>query len=371
MLDLWRALWRGDRASSDTAMLGEHRVAQSRVLLTAVPTVLGLLVLVADPGNASYRGAVPVNLFCLAAAMLFLYWTRTGVRPLWLAYTTTIWDVSLVSALHAVELWQGLASTAVNGRVTFSGYFLAMVGTCVRWDRRLPLVVGGLAALQYALIAWWAARVWQATPATDVAAYGLYDAGVQVERVVTLVLFAFICRAIVGWAIDLRHSAVHDVLTGLLNRRTFEERLRDELLTAGRTGLPLSVAMLDVDHFKQVNDRHGHAAGDLALQAVAQSVRQAVRRTDLVARWGGEEFALVLPVTALPEATAKVEAIRIALAGLAIPVGRGVDVRLTVSGGVACAPADGTSIDALIGAADARLFEAKGRGRNQVIAGAA
>lgn len=349
-------------------MLGEHRVAQSRVLLTGTLTALGVLVLAFDPGNAGYRDGVPVNLFCLGVALLFLYATRQGVRPLWLAYTTTLWDVSLISALHGVELWQGHASTAVNGRVTFLGYFLALVGTCVRWDRKLPLVVGGVAAAQYGAIAWGAARGWAQTPADDIAAYGAFDAGVQVERIVTLLLFAVVCRSIVNWAIDLRHSAVHDVLTGLLNRRTFEERLHDELLTATRNGQPLAVAMIDVDHFKQVNDRHGHAAGDRALQAVAAVLRASVRRTDLVARWGGEEFAIVFPGTSAVEASSKVEAIRLDVARTPITVGREQTVQLTVSAGVASAPLDGQSGSIVTAAADARLFDAKRLGRNRTIA---
>lgn len=352
-------------------MLGEHRVAQSRVLLVGTLTVVGLLVVALDPASTDYRDAVPANLFCLATALLFLYLTRKGVRPLWLAYTTTLWDVSLVSALHAVELWQGLASTAVNGRVTFLGYFLALVGTCVRWERRLPLAAGGLAAVQYGAIAWGAARRWADTPAENIAAYGAFDAGVQVERIVTLLLFAVVCRSIVDWAIELRHSAVHDVLTGLLNRRTFEERLHDELLTAARTSRPLSVAMIDVDHFKQVNDRHGHEAGDRALQAVAATLRRAVRRTDLVARWGGEEFAVVFPGTSLAEAAAKVDAMRDEIAGTPIAIGREVGVPLTVSAGVACAPEDGADAASITGAADARLFDAKRRGRNRTMAATA
>lgn len=349
-------------------MLGEHRVAQSRVLLVGTLTVVGLLVVAFEPSNTGYRDAVPVNLFCLAVALVFLYWTRRGVRPLWLAYTTTLWDVSLISALHAVELWQGFASTAVNGRVTFLGYFLALVGTCVRWDRRLPLAAGGLAAAQYGAIAWGAARRWAETPASNIAAYGAFDAGVQVERIVTLLLFAVVCRSIVGWAIELRHSAVHDVLTGLLNRRTFEERLHDELLTARRTSRPLAVAMIDVDHFKQVNDRHGHEAGDRVLQAVAATLRRTVRRTDLVARWGGEEFALVFPGTSIAEASAKVEAMREEIARAPIAIGRDRGVSLTVSAGVACAPADGADAGSVTGAADTRLFDAKRQGRNRTIA---
>lgn len=363
----WRDVWRGDRGSSDMAMLGEHRVAQSRVLLVGTLTLLGLLVFGAQPGNDGYRQAVPVNLFCLAAALVFLWLTRRGTRPTWLAYTTSLWDVSVVSLLHVVELTQGLSSTAANGRVTFLGYFLALVGTCVRWDRRLPLLVGGVAAAQYAGIAAWSAATWAQAPPSDIAAYGAFDAGVQVERIVTLLLFAVICRSIVGWALELRESAVVDALTGLLNRRTFEARLHDAVLAASRTGAPLTVAMVDIDLFKRVNDEHGHAAGDVALRAVAHTIRNAVRRTDLVARWGGEEFAVVFPDTPLAESAQKVERMREALSDTAIGLPGGVQVHLTVSAGLACTAIDGTEPGPLTQVADGRLFEAKRAGRNRVV----
>ncbi len=363
----WRDVWRGDRGSSDMAMLGEHRVAQSRVLLVGSPTLLGLLVLGAQPGNAGYRQAVPVNLFCLAAALVFLWLTRRGKRPTWLAYTTSLWDVSLVSLLHVVELTQGLASTAANGRVTFFGYFPALVGTCVRWDRRLPLLIGAVAAAQYAGIAAWSAAIWEQAPPTDIAAYGAFDAGVQVERIVTLLLFGLVCRSIVDWALELRESAVVDALTGLLNRRTFEARLHDAVLAAIRTCAPLTVARVDVDLFKRVNDEHGHAAGDVALRSVAHTIRNAVRRTDLVARWGGEECAIVLPDTPLTESALKVERMREALSAEATRLPGGAQVRLTVSAGLACTSVDGTEPGLLTQAADGRLCAAKRAGRNRVV----
>lgn len=367
LVERCRDLWRGDPVSSDMAMLGEHRVAQSRTLLVGVLTVLGLLVLAAEPGNVGYRRAVPVNLFCLTAALVFLWRTRRGIRPVWLAYTTSLWDVSLVSLLHVVELTQGLASTAANGRVTFLGYFLALAGTCVRWDTRLPLLVGAVAAAQYAGIAAWSAAIWDHAPAGDIAAYGTFDAGVQAERVVTLLLFALICRSIVTWALELRESAVHDALTGLLNRRTFEARLHDALLTAARVGSPLTMAMVDVDHFKRVNDEHGHAAGDVALRSVARAIRDAVRRTDLVARWGGEEFAIAFPDTPLAEAALKVERMRDALSGMAIRLPGPAEVRLTVSAGLACTAHEGTEPGRVTHTADGRLYAAKRAGRNRVV----
>src|SRR5690606_22654684 len=108
----------------------------------------------------------------------------------------------------------------------------------------------------------------------------------------------------------LRHTANHDFLTGLPNRGAFMSKAKDLIATADRSARPLTVAMMDVDHFKRVNDHHGHAAGDRALVRLAEVVSTAVRPTDLVGRTGGEEFALVLPDTTLEEAAAIAEDLR-------------------------------------------------------------
>lgn len=360
-------VWRGDRDASDLAMQSEHRVARVRVLLIGLLTVLGLVVVWQDPANAEYRRAVPINLTCLALALVVLHATRRGERPAWLAMATAIGDVTLVSFLHYLDVAQGHPAAAVNGRVTFLGYFLALVGTCIRWDRRVPLLAGGVAAAQYgALVAWGASR-WPATPTADVLQYGQFDWGVQVERVVTLLLFAGMCAGIAQWSVRLRDHATTDPLTGLMNRRTFEERLRDELLRAARRGTPLSVVMIDADHFKQVNDAHGHLVGDAVLRELAGALRNGLRRTDLVTRWGGEEFAIAYLDTPGPAAAGQVRRVQeqVAQGGLAPPGGPAL--RLTISAGVAASPADGADLETLVRAADGRLLVAKREGRNRVV----
>ncbi|MEP7380040.1 MAG: GGDEF domain-containing protein [Gemmatimonadota bacterium] len=143
-------------------------------------------------------------------------------------------------------------------------------------------------------------------------------------------LGAFImrCSATVRQALQLRIPSMHDALTKGMNRGFFEERLQDELARAVRSGEPLCVALLDIDHYKSVNDEHGHAAGDAALQVVASVLRRWLRCRDLVARWGGEEFAIAFPHTRVPEAFGKLEQRRLDIASHTIvlpsgaPVGR-------------------------------------------------
>jgi diguanylate cyclase (GGDEF)-like protein len=129
-----------------------------------------------------------------------------------------------------------------------------------------------------------------------------------------------------------------------------------------------AVAMVDIDRFKVFNDTYGHAAGDQALRTVAATIQHGVRRSDLVARYGGEEMVLVMPETNLGAARKRLETIREAVAseGIKVPK-RDEGVRVTVSAGVACWPDDGPNSDDLLHTADARLFHAKALGRNRVV----
>jgi diguanylate cyclase (GGDEF)-like protein len=158
----------------------------------------------------------------------------------------------------------------------------------------------------------------------------------------------------------LRSQAETDHLTGLLNRRAFQEQLGATLHGARRSSRPLGLVMIDIDHFKSVNDEHGHHTGDMALVAVADALRAAVREQDVVARLGGEEFALVLPGTGSDASLQIAERARARVAAhgeLGIP--------LTLSAGLACYPADGHDAEQLMRAADAALYEAKRAGRDR------
>lgn len=162
--------------------------------------------------------------------------------------------------------------------------------------------------------------------------------------------------------------AVTDDLTLAYNGRYLLPRLEQELERArAAAGAPVSVAMLDLDHFKRVNDTYGHARGDGVLRAFADRVRDKTRRSDLLVRRGGEEFVLVLPATDAARALALAERIRLAVGGEPMPVGDGATVVQTVSAGVATW--DGAeSAEALLHRADVALYEAKGAGRDRVIA---
>jgi diguanylate cyclase (GGDEF)-like protein len=166
----------------------------------------------------------------------------------------------------------------------------------------------------------------------------------------------------------IRALATRDDLTGLANRRAALDRMRDELAVRGRPEPLMSVALMDIDQFKSINDGHGHAVGDIVLQRFGECAQTAVRLGDMLARWGGEEFLFVMPATAPAQALAAMERVRQALRDVCFDdVAPGLVV--TFSAGVSECAGEG-DLEAAIARADAAMYEAKRAGRDRVIAGA-
>ncbi len=171
---------------------------------------------------------------------------------------------------------------------------------------------------------------------------------------------------------DLIEFSTHDALTGLTNRGKFDQMMASEWRRAGRSGLPLSLLMMDIDHFKRLNDRYGHPAGDECLRRVGKVLlRRRGRFEDVTARYGGEEFALILPGADATTARRLAEEIRIEVNALLIPNADSLPTLfVTVSIGVAsCTPHFSESAAGLIAAADAALYAAKRNGRNRTESG--
>ncbi len=166
----------------------------------------------------------------------------------------------------------------------------------------------------------------------------------------------------------LQHLALTDGLTHALNQRSLAPRLEQELDRARRYDEPLSVLMMDLDHFKRVNDAHGHLAGDRVLADFADRVRAVVRRADLLVRWGGEEFLLMLPETDAAAAAITAERVRAHVADRAFTLDEGGSVEQTVSVGVATWDRV-EEAEALLVRADAAVYAAKDAGRNRVCVG--
>ncbi len=161
----------------------------------------------------------------------------------------------------------------------------------------------------------------------------------------------------------VRQLAYRDGLTGVFNRRYFESRLIEEITRAARYGAGVSILMVDLDHFKKVNDEFGHMLGDDVLRTVSSIFTRTLRKVDVVCRYGGEEFAIILPATPGGSAYIVADKLRRAVAGAQHP---GVPIPVTISVGVAEFPANGITRDDIVRAADAALYKAKQNGRNQV-----
>ena len=165
----------------------------------------------------------------------------------------------------------------------------------------------------------------------------------------------------------LRQQSIRDVLTQLFNRRYLEETLERELFRAQRHGRPLGLIMLDIDRFKSINDRFGHAVGDLVLRQLARLLQASVRQGDVACRYGGEEFVLILPEATLAQTAARAEELRLATHSIAIPAPGAEGETLAISLGVAAFPEHGSGGELLLKASDDALYNAKATGRDRVV----
>ena len=188
----------------------------------------------------------------------------------------------------------------------------------------------------------------------------------HMDGVVQLLQLTGMTIASLNLRVKLENQSIRDALTGLFNRHFMQITLNRELSRAARTGAPVALFMLDVDHFKRFNDTFGHGAGDTMLRAIADAFRASVRTEDTVCRYGGEEFAIILPGMTAEAALASAERIRRKISELGVPLEDAPNGQTTVSIGIALHPDDGTEADALLRKADQALYRAKHNGRNQV-----
>jgi diguanylate cyclase (GGDEF)-like protein len=353
-------LAQGDPALLDEGAVGERIIAYVRLLVAyviALPFVHAAINGSAAPTETFVRlGAAAVSTIVSGALLLVL---RRGAYRRWMGFVTSAYDVTIVSLLLAAFLALGKTHLAAASPVVFPVYLVALTATCLRYDPRVCVVSGLLAVAQYGAIVAYAGTHWTADMP--------FQWGDQISRIVLLLAVTLLAAVIVSRSVRLRRMSSYDALTQLHNRAYFEERLVEELLRASRYGRSLSIAILDVDGFKQFNDTFGHPAGDAALRTLAGALRGSARRSDIVARYGGEEFVIILTETRVNEAVAKLDALREEVGKLPIETPRASwPGRLTVSAGVASWPDDGAWPDELLHAADDRLLAAKRAGRNRV-----
>jgi diguanylate cyclase (GGDEF)-like protein len=188
----------------------------------------------------------------------------------------------------------------------------------------------------------------------------------QEQDIRVLQSVADICAIGIRNAMQLHQAktmASTDGLTGIYNRRGFETRILEEIAGAQRNGLGVSLLIIDIDHFKRLNDEFGHLLGDEVLRQVAKIFTQQIRKNDIVCRYGGEEFAILLPETTTERAAAVADKLRRVVADFQFP---GVPRPVTISLGVADCPTHAASRDDLVRAADEAMYAAKQNGRNRI-----
>jgi len=370
---LLASLWsRPDPILAEAGIAGEFLVARVRIgiafLLLLIPAI--------DSIFFSFDRKESLVGLSLTGATLFLSLTiffliSREYNPTWIHFITSAFDVSLVSGALTVFLLLNRPHTAVNSKVVFEGYFLAIAGTSLRYDRRVCLTAGLLAFAQYLGIVYFAATHWDLNNAMYAPfPYGEFDWSNEVSRLVLMLSASALSLAVVARSQKLLQAATTDPLTGLHNRGYIDDRLANELSRAYRYNKPLTIAVMDADHFKLLNDTHGHPAGDRVLQQIGATLRNSFRQSDTAGRYGGEEFVVILPETDMETALAKIESLRESIASAPIVVSaRGEQAHVTVSAGLSSFPQDAEDASELFAIADERMFQAKKEGRNRVVAG--
>lgn len=192
-----------------------------------------------------------------------------------------------------------------------------------------------------------------------------FDLMTRLNRCIDRILFAIAEGYFSAFQAEIEKQAITDPLTGLGNSRRFREALSAELKRSDRTGRPFSIVFVDVDDFKDINDRIGHVEADYTLTAIGRALASQLRGSDLVCRWGGDEFIILLPETERQEAGVLAERLRASVADYDKCAGA------TISLGVACYPVDGKDYDSLVANADRALYVSKDRGKNVVTQSAA
>lgn len=365
---VWQDFWK----APDAAMLlsggeGERQVANVRVGVVAFLLIMPVYRLVVYPPNAENFWGFIVALSAMGLAVYIFTWLRFHTYRPWFGFLTSTLDGSIVSFALVVFVITGSPLDGVNDKITFEVYFLAIMAMSLRQDRRICLLVGALLVLQYGLLSLYVGTHYDVKALYEHYHYnGAYDVADQWTRIILMSSAVFIAYAYVVRSQTLVNRAIRDPMTGLLNRGYFDTLFGYEIERAKRYQQRFAVVLVDADHFKRINDNHGHAAGDASLKALAGLLQRSLRESDIVVRFGGEEFVLLLHDTGDEAALAKAESLREATSRLVVGAPQ-YAIQFTLSAGIAIYPDDGTVAHVLLSRADQRLLLAKQGGRNRVV----
>ncbi|MCE9596409.1 MAG: GGDEF domain-containing protein [Spirochaetia bacterium] len=351
--------WNTDPMARDIGQAGELLTARLRLVVIGILAINPIKSAIVSPTEPSNWIGLAVTF--VAFLMIYLM-ARLAARrrpPRSLPWITSQLDVLYITVASVGFILGGQPLIAVNSFVHWSYYLLAIGATCLRHDPRLTIAATVAASVQQLLLGTY---VFFKFPGITSAMYGFFVWDDQIGRVIAMIVMGTLACAIVIRNRQVWEMSVRDKLTGLHNRRFFDEFLEFKIIEFRREKTPLCLALLDADFFKRINDVHGHDAGDEVLIELGQRIAESFRSSDLVARWGGEEFAVVLARADLRAAYARLRVFQEELAKRPIKFG------VTVSIGVACFPEDSDSPESLFKVADENLLKAKRGGRNTIVA---
>ena len=347
------------------------RLIQTAIAILITISGLGVMQYVAWAGFAPWSAVIPWTFISISGYIGFFFMIRAG-------WSERFADPSLTVAQMIYAVACCVAAYAIMGAVRGAVFPMAMVVIMFGMFSLAPrkvLFISIYAVSLFGAVMWSLSR-W---------CPGVYDPAVEWIHFLMVATMLPTASVLAGWLSKLRARlqrqkreladaveriqslATRDELTGLINRRRMNELLETERQRSMRNGAFFCVAMIDLDHFKRINDNYGHGVGDDVLKAFALEGRRMVRATDALGRWGGEEFLLLMPDTVLPLVLVGVERLRHAQEQLVVFTGA-PELRLTLSAGVVQYKI-GESVADMIERADTALYRAKSQGRNQIVAG--
>lgn len=366
--EAWRRLWSTpDPDLVDAGFQGEWLVAGIRVFIVLLLLYFPLQQFLESPMERGRQVVMWVAVAALAEALVFYSAVMRSWGRRWIGFVSGLVDVSLVSLCLGIFVRLDRPLAAIGDLVIFPVYLLAIGATSLRYDWRICVLTGAGAFVQYLGLVSYAVWLWDLDdPSSALAAE--FSWVPQIGRLTLLAVATLLATSLVVRAREQRRLSTRDRLTDLANRGFFDDNLSRLGALASRSGEPVGVVMIDIDHFKRFNDSHGHLAGDVALKVVASLLAESFRTTDMIARYGGEEFAGLFPGMNVSYAKRRMEELRAMIEKLPVPIdSAGNTSHVTVSMGVAVWPDDGDSLVEALSIADLRLYQAKRTGRNRVV----
>jgi diguanylate cyclase (GGDEF)-like protein len=357
---------RPDPALAIAGIEGEWLVARVRLVVMTLLLITPTYKIIEYPDVPVFFWGLIITAIGALVALVIWEMLRQKIWRPWIGFVSSSVDVSLITVALILFAYVSGPLVALNSTVTFEIYFLAIAALALRYDTRICVAVGALAVTEYAAL--WAVLAWRYDLSDPIyaIAVGTHSKIDQLTRLILLSAAVLLSYTYVRRARGLLHLASRDRLTGIYNRGQFDAALAFEVEQALRHNRSLTISVLDLDHFKRVNDTLGHAAGDRVLIGIAERLLAGVRATDVIARYGGEEFAVLFSETDRHAATARVELLRAQVAAVPLRVTDTEELTVTCSAGIAELRVDGKNPVELIARADSRLLAAKRAGRNRV-----